>query len=335
MNSPATPIACVIAAIVTAVAQAAHALSCAYPEVVVPPADAVQVPTNTWVWCSKPVDGAASPIRVRTSDGNEVGGTQTQMTTSQFDILVFRPASELAANSTYTVDCPLRYEGQLPSVFSTGPGPRTTPPAVPSLSSVEITAYADGGWGASHFARFIGAGAAETIIVVDLPGGSARLNPAAPSGFVADAHYAFQGEDVWVGNGPCGGNWPAAALGASTRVALGAFDQTGAFSGWSDTVTVTLPTEYADPNDGIDEGDDGDAESSPEAEEDSETVGVVDDAVDVSTNGGDDLPTATGSSRLGRSSCALGAPGSSTGVAAGLVLALFGLSLRRRRPRRA
>ncbi len=42
----------------------------------------------------------------------------------------------------------------------------------------------------------------------------------------------------------CDTNWPDAFLGASTVVRVGSLDLTGRFSGWSDPVTVTMPTTY-------------------------------------------------------------------------------------------
>jgi MYXO-CTERM domain-containing protein len=240
----AAPFACVIVALVTTGTNRAHALSCASPELVAPVPDAVDVPTNTLVWCSKDPQSSASPIRVTDSEGGDVSGTQTVMSLPQYELLTYRPDAELASNSTYTVSCPIRYEGQSPSfVFTTGAGPRLEPPAVPSVSRVKIDVYPDFGWGPAYFAEFSEANEPQTIVVLDIPAGRGTLNPEARSGFVADAQHLSQTTDVGVGWGPCGGNWSDAKLGASTTVALGAFDVTGAFSGWSDTATVTIPGE--------------------------------------------------------------------------------------------
>jgi hypothetical protein len=85
-------------------------------------------------------------------------------------------------------------------------------------------------------------GGPDSIIVLDLAG-SSTLDAAGPSGDVADATLSFT-EEFLVGSYPCGGNWPEAGLGASTTVALGAFNLAGEFSGWSDTLPITLPTRY-------------------------------------------------------------------------------------------
>jgi hypothetical protein len=353
MNSwSAAPVACVIAALTT-VAGRAHALSCAEPGVSVPYADAVQVPTNTLVWCTKRADSPLSTIRLRDAEGADVSGTQTQMTMQGYDILVYHPDAELAANSQYTVDCPRRYDEQPSTRFTTGSGPRVTPPAVPDVSSVEGSVHPDSGWGASHYVLFRQASEADTIVVVDVAAGSSSLNPDAPSGAVSDALYSFQASDIYVGNGPCRGSWPGATLGASTRVALGAFDLTGAFSGWSDEVTVTLPSEYpvseeveaAPVGDGEPQPDEngpagGDEVGDPEPDDDgsSESTGVSEtpppDARGdfVATDAAGDVPVRP--SPMGRSGCALGARQSSLGVGAGLLLALAGLVARRRRSSR-
>lgn len=51
----------------------------------------------------------------------------------------------------------------------------------------------------------------------------------------------------WVGTGGCLYSWPGAELGASTRFRLGAFDLTGAFSGWSESIDLTIPDQYEEP----------------------------------------------------------------------------------------
>lgn len=240
----AAPIAGAVAALVATGTNPAHGLSCASLEVVAPLPDAVDVPTNTLVWCSRDSRSPSSPIQVTDSDGRDVSGTQTRMTLPQYELLTYRPDAELAPNSRYKVSCPVRYEGQSSSFdFTTGAGPRLAPPAVPSTSNVEIAVDPDFGWGPSYFAVFHEASERQNIVVVDLPGGRTTLNPDARSGFVSDARYLSQSTDVGVGQGPCGGNWSDADLGASTTVALGAYDVTGAFSGWSDSVTVTIPGE--------------------------------------------------------------------------------------------
>ena len=182
--------------------------------------------------------------------------------------------------------------------FTTGAEPRLTPPRVPDLSRVEVGA-AEGYWGTNYQATFRGAIEGGSLIVLDL-GGGAALDPDAPAGATSSfAATAPDDTDAWVGVGPCGGNWPGASLGASTSVALGAFDLTGAFSGWSDTVTVTLPDQ---------------AEPLPEEER--------------------PFSSTTPYRGAGHSSCNLRpAPSSAFGAAALLSLALVGVARARRKRR--
>jgi hypothetical protein len=333
--NPAVPLTCLLGALVTTATTPVHALSCAPPDLVAPSPDSVHVPTNTLVWCSRDPARPSAPILLRDSLGEIVSGTQTQMALPTLELLVYRPDVDLAPNSQYTVECPIRWEGQpLTHVFTTGPGSRLTPPAVPSIANVIVAAQKDTGWGPAYHARFLQAVEPRTIVVIDL-GRSATLNPDTPSGFVSDADLSYGNDEVYVGRGPCGGNWDGANLGASTTVAIGAFDLTGAFSGWSDTVTVTIPSEFSkadlegetsseppdvDP-DGVDDGD-GD-----------EDLGVGDDADEYAVI----TPTATddsfASSTTDRSGCDLGTRGASAWGAASLLMALAGLGARRRRSR--
>jgi hypothetical protein len=335
---PALPLACALAALVSTGTTRVHALSCALPEVVVPLPDSVHVPTNTLVWCSKERNQPSTPILLRDALGASVSGTQTELSLPGMDVLVFRPDAELAANTEYTAECPLRWEGQAPShVFTTGPGSRAIPPKVPSVARMDITANPDGGWGASYYASFLGAGEAQTILLVDLER-NASLSPDAPSGSVADAHFNYVASDVFVGNGPCGGSWPGAGPGATTTVALGAFDMTGAFSGWSDTVTVTIPrdakviqepevddSDTSDPPDADPDRVDGGGENDEVRDEGA--VGVADDAVALAPP----IIPDEGITATERSGCDLGTRGASPWGAASLLTALAWLGARRRR----
>jgi hypothetical protein len=334
---PAVPLACLLAALVTTGTARVHALDCALPEVVAPSPDSVHVPTNTLVWCTKDPLRPSAPIVLRDSLGESVSGTQTQMTLPSLELLVYRPDAELAPDSQYTVECPIRWEGQQPlsHVFTTGPGSRATPPAVPSVANVNLVADDGVGWGPSYFANFLQAVEPRTIVVVDL-GRSATLNANAPSGFVSDADFNFYNEDVFVGRNPCGGNWDGANLGASTTVALGAFDLTGAFSGWSDTVTVTIPSELNGPDREADV-----AEQTASEPPDVDPDGADDREGDDEPGAGDDAdgyavitPTATDDrvapSATGRSGCDLGARSASPWGAVSL-LTLAWLGARRRR----
>jgi hypothetical protein len=208
----------------------------------VAPGFATDVPTNTLVWCSDSWRvGTPNQVVVRDSDGAVVSGTQTELTLPRYSLLVFRPSSYLAPNSAYTFECPLQQEPRT-LTFSTGAGPHVRAPVVPNLGDVETSAQFGDAWGDSYFARFDEVAAFGSIVVVSLAG-AGDLDTAGLRGSVSDA-IALYDEPLWVGRGPCGGNWPEASLGTSTTVAMGAFDITGAFSGWSDPVTVTVPSSY-------------------------------------------------------------------------------------------
>jgi hypothetical protein len=220
--------------------QRASALTCAPLEFVAPVPNAVDVPTNTRVWCSSDPLSVESPIVVTDSEGAVVSGTQTRLSFPGYGVWVFRPDSDLAPSSEYHATCPFTYGSTIS--FTTGESATSGPPEVPDLSNKVLHASPDTSWGASYYAQFPGVGGADAIIVLDLAG-SATLDAEGPSGHVADATPRFT-EGFLVGSYACGGNWPEAGLGASTTVALGAFNLAGEFSGWSDTLPITLPTSY-------------------------------------------------------------------------------------------
>jgi len=233
---PAFLAACVLTALIATQASPASALSCAVPELLVPRPDAVDVPTNTLLWCSSRSGEESAVIHLVDAGGADVRGTQTLLSVPDFELLVFRPDFELTADSVYHVECP-------GVSFTTGAGVRSTPPAVPKVSNVEFLTEREQTWGSSYFAHFQQVSEPDSIVVLDLAG-RAALQPSEPSGLAADARLVPPNADFWVGHGPCGGNWREAGLGASTTVALGAFDLTGAFSGWTETVPVTLPNHF-------------------------------------------------------------------------------------------
>jgi hypothetical protein len=110
---------------------------------------------------------------------------------------------------------------------------------------------------------------------------------------------------IYVGSSICENNWPEATLGASTTVALGAFDVTGAFSGWSDTVAVTIPSTLDDASSG---GRVAESEPAPSTDSPSGSASASSDARPLSGCG---LPVVPDGSRL-----AFGALAAVTGLAA-------------------
>lgn len=266
---PASLVACAVAGLLICGARPATALSCAGPSVTAPLPDAVDVPTNTRVWCSHYLDDESSQIFLTDLNGMAVSGTQALLSTPEFDVLVFRPDSALEPNTTYRASCPKPFPGEDEDgrefSFSTGSSSLSKAPPIPNVATVELLARKGDDWGDSYFALFQNPGELGNIIVLNL-GGSSTLNPDELSGEVADPMYLTTQQAYLVGTGPCGGNWPGAALGASTTVALGAFNLAGGFSGWSDTVTVTLPSAYTEvPDEAFSEEDSEPPRLPPEA----------------------------------------------------------------------
>jgi hypothetical protein len=246
---PAFLVACAVAGLLICGARSATALSCAGPSLTAPLPDAVDVPTNTWVWCSHYPGDESSQIFLTDLNGRGVSGAQALLATPEYDLLVFRPDSGLEPNTEYRASCPSPHpwEGDdgLEFSFSTGSSSLSKAPPIPNVATVELSAQKGDDWGDSYSATFQNAGELGNIIVLNL-GGSSTLNPDELSGEVADPIYLTTWRDYSVGDHPCEGNWPGATLGASTTVALGAFNLAGGFSGWSDTVTVTIPSAYTE-----------------------------------------------------------------------------------------
>lgn len=224
-------------------AGSAHALSCAAPGLTAPMLNAIDVPTNTLIWCTRLNDNLSLHLRVTDAHGQPVPGTQTLMISAQFRLGVFRPDAELAPQAQYQFQCN-DYASAQPISFATGDGPRNESPALPNLSGMTVVANAAGsGWGESLYGVFPNIGQQDTILVLDLEGGPA-LDPAALTGGLDDADLILPTASATVGRDLCGSNWPGVQLGASTRLRFGAFDLTGAFSGWTDWTTLTLPDRF-------------------------------------------------------------------------------------------
>jgi hypothetical protein len=232
--------AALVALVLTGVGRA-EALSCGRPRLWAPFPDTSNAPTNTRIWCNASETDDSAQILVSGPSG-PLNGSVTQLSWSDTVLFVFAPDQELAPLTTYHVDCPVFDLGATSTFsFTTGEGPRHEPPPVPDLSRVELTSRVDGAYGPRYNARFERVVPPESIVVLDLEG-EAKLAPADPSGRIGGARLERE-DDYWtqVGWGPCGGNWPEAAPFASLALRAGAFDLTGAFSGWSESLTVTLP----------------------------------------------------------------------------------------------
>jgi hypothetical protein len=340
-TKPGSFIACGLMGIILCGAEHASALSCALPELMAPRPQAVDVPTNTLIWCSSEPVNDVSPIVLTDPEGVVVHGTHTRMSSSRYALWVFRPDAALLPSSEYLATCRRDYsDTEWTSPFKTGASAASAPPSVPDISSMDLTAH-HGYWGDAYLATFRNVGALDSIIVLDL-GGGAALDAEAPSGHVADAESLAFSRDFTVGHGVCGGNWPTANLGASNTVALGAFDLAGQFSGWSDTRSIVLPSSFLTedpelspppvpmPSPPPDVSDvpnttDAGASAAPPGGAD-EGANDSDDANDAASQPGADLPV--------RAGCQIGAAGSSSSSGAAALLGLV-LWRRARRGRRS
>lgn len=222
----------------------ADALTCPHPQLSAPEDGAADVPTNTLVWCgAQGLGGDTVPFVLEDASGAEVTGTSHVLKTTEFDVTVFVPDEPLSPDTTFSYRC---VYDEWVHTFTTGAGPREETPAVPDPSRHAPSTSEDSVWGDSFGVRFEELAPANTLIVVDLNSG-ANLLEEDPSGSVAEIIQLELSGSLFVGNGPCGGVWPDAGLGATASFAFGAFDLTGTFSGWSDPVEVTLPETYTDP----------------------------------------------------------------------------------------
>jgi len=279
----------------------ASALSCALPGVTAPFQRTADVPTNTRIWCTEERQRPIETIVLTDAQGSVVSGTQSTLFLPDETVVVFRPDVELDPESTYTYQCPLVEVS--PFTFTTGTGPRMAPPRVPDSSRWTAQAFHRDDAGDNYLVSFDDVAEAGSIVVIDI-GGAAAMDAEGPSGVLSDVTDALYGTGVYVGSGACQNNWPEATLGASTTVALGAFDVTGAFSGWSDTVTVTLPSTL----------DDRSARSNTAVRE--------------------GVPSADTPPQGGPEGCSLGRVPHGSRMAVGALAALVGLAVVRRWPHR-
>lgn len=234
----------------------ASAHSCDLAGVTAPFWRTADVPTNTRIWCTEERQWPLEAIVLRDARDNVVSGTQEALFLPDLTVVVFRPEVELDPESTYTYKCPLRDVPEF--TFTTAAGPRIGAPPVPDSSRWAAQAVRRDDVGDNYLVSFDKA-ETDSIVVFDI-GGAASMDAEGPSGVLSDAAEAPYRTSVFVGRGICLNNWPEATLGASTTVALGAFDVTGAFSGWSDTVTVTIPSALEDRSTG---GNTADGEGAP------------------------------------------------------------------------
>ncbi len=324
-------------------AQRASALSCTRPGFNAP-AFATDVPTNTRIWCSGQVEREGAAVLVTDPYGVTLPGTQTRIETPGFGLIVFRPDSELLPDSDYQVVCPadVLYDGESEDPgeledrsfsFRTGAGARLSPPALPNLSQLVFHASVDPDWGDADFADFAQVSEPGLIVVLDR-GRAAALNSQDLTGTLTDAEVLGASAKFAVGDGPCGGNWPEADAGQSTTVALGVFDVTGAFSGWSDVLPVTLPEAPApEPTDVETTQADVDETTEPSVGVDNVAAGEALDEFETPEPSLNDVSLSAAPSESASSGgCQLGVGGASP-LAALQVVALFGWLARRRRGR--
>jgi hypothetical protein len=242
-----SPLACVIASLI-AVAPPAHAVvDCADPGLSAPWNGETDLPTNTLIRCTPPPSDS-SGVQLMDAQGAPVSGTQSQIMASEYELLVFRPDVELASHAQYRFRCSDAAVDPSPlalSSFTTGEGPRHDIPALPdtAVTSTSVTRDVEG-LGPAYYVTFSGASPAGTILVIDRDG-TAALDASQPSGTITDSAYTpyLQTTPIGIGRGPCSTTWSEAGPGASALVRVGAFDVTGAFSGWTEPTRVTIPDD--------------------------------------------------------------------------------------------
>jgi hypothetical protein len=239
-----------------------HALSCATNWVQVPPDGERDVPTNTLIWAHGRFGGASAARLIGPS--GEVAVDERFMLVAitpgrgtNFPVLV--PRAELAPNTRYAIEITYDYEAPSADVtervrFTTGNGPATTAPPMPTLVSIE--AGAGGGWlGGNQRWLSLGFDPHGGILVADT---AAALGAVASVDdlFVEDGSFEsvelgpttravrwFSASDtVAVGEGDCL-IWPED--GADRQSArFGVLDLAGNFSGWlSSELELPSPDE--------------------------------------------------------------------------------------------
>jgi hypothetical protein len=307
----------------------ARAMSCEDVGVTAPFRQRLDVPTNTRIWCTEELQWPIESIVLTDAQGSIVSGTQAQLSLPDVTVLVFRPDVELDPGSTYTYKCPLRDASEF--TFTTGAGPRIGAPPMPDPSRWEAHA-SNRDMRDSYLVSFDSGAQPDSIVVFDI-GGAASMDADGPSGVLSDLTEALYRVNVHMGSSVCQTNWPEATLGASTTVALGAFDMTGAFSGWSDAVTVTIPSTLDEPSSGTTSAGTGGSSSTDSSSTDSSST----DSSSTDSSSTDSPPESAlpggraDSETRPLSACGLGpAPGGSP-MAVGALAAITGLAAARRR----
>jgi hypothetical protein len=235
-----------------------HALSCATNWAQVPRDGDRDVPTNTLIW-SHGRFGGASAARLIGPSG-EVGVDERFMPVAiypgegtNYPVLV--PRAELEPNTRYAIEITYDYDEPTPDVtervgFTTGSGPATVAPPVPSLVSIEEdagTGWLGGNqrWLNLDFAPHGGILVADTAAAL---GSVASVNDLFVEGGSFDSvtlepttraiRWFSSDDDVAVGIGDCL-VWPEGAERQSAR--FGVLDLAGNFSGWM-TTELELPS---------------------------------------------------------------------------------------------
>lgn len=199
---------------------------------VAPRDGAREVPTDTQIWIGldslEQVEVDGSEIILVGPDGEVALGPETALEIPLSRVLVRRPAAPLVPDREYGVWlCRAERCDVFVTGFRTGPGPHAGAPPRPHL----IGEDPDQGSGRGYFSMQVDF---EGILVVDRADGDFDGPGLAGAAVTFSADPAAPVELV---AGECG-NWS----GDSTRAALrfGAYDPSGAFSGWSEPSTVEM-----------------------------------------------------------------------------------------------
>jgi hypothetical protein len=216
----------ILAVLATPNLAAASSVECDLPydaPFVAPVSGAVDVPTNSKIWVANG-DPAAPDIVLLDPDGVELVLAEESRTFAspaedwvRQDLRIFTPESALAPDTDYKVwSCAGEQCTTMLTAFHTGPGPSSTPPAVPTVVATGPDRACEFHW-VDLAVEFTGA-----VLVVDTVDGMYD-EAGGPGLALGDTRHVFV-------------PWPSLVNDAELRI--GAYALDGSFSGWSEPIAV-------------------------------------------------------------------------------------------------
>lgn len=227
---------------------------CRRPSVLMPAADATDIPLNARIWIgeeelsgrSAVAWGLTHPRLVDTTTDVEVPLKESVLQSDSGSVLVYTPESKLLPNHTYRLDG----DDQTVLSFTTGTTEDTTPPEPPRVLSEEfISDAADfelfesscgstSTYGARYSLAFTGLVAVIDVRHrADIPTefGDISVPGLVTPGTNAGEATIFVGTPAW-----CGG--VQVSPGSQTELRFGTYDIAGNFSGFTDPLPVKIPS---------------------------------------------------------------------------------------------